>query len=129
MSRAPGGRSALEDLKLPSWGFWGLSSRRSGPLDASPTALQGQLGPPKWPPSATRAPLDHPNWPPSATWAPLGPPNWPSGALLTCKNIDFPQENLSFYQVALFAVELRLDCCFVALGRLLDVSGAQLGVS
>ena len=31
--------------------------------------------------------------------------------------------------MALFAVELRSDCCFVALGPFLDVFGAQLGVS
>ena len=66
-------------------------------------------------------------WPPSATWAPLGPPNWPSGALLTCKNINFPEENHGFYNGSLLAVELRLGSCFVALGRLLDVFGAQLG--
>ena len=41
----------------------------------------------------------------------------------------FLLENNGFYKVSLFAVELRLDSCFVALGRLLDVFGAQLGAS
>ena len=61
----------------------------------------------------------------AASWAQLGsfgPPNWPSGALLTCKSIDFPQENRGFYKVSLFAVELHLGRCFVALGRLLGAS-------
>ena len=34
-----------------------------------------------------------------------------------------------FYKVSLVAVELRLDCCLVALGRLLDASWAPLGAS
>ena len=57
------------------------------------------------------------------------PCSCPSRALLTCKIINFPCKNCGFCRVALFAVELRLDCYFVALGLLLDVFGAQLRAS
>ena len=57
------------------------------------------------------------------------PCSCPSRALLTCKIINFHLETHGFCRVALFAVELHLDCCFVALGPLLDVFGAQLGAS